>query len=363
MTRRFVARVVGLGLVGLVVMTGVASAASRQDDTGLAYTAVDLGGIKEYPGTALFAMNAKGIIVGQGYDPTTYQSRAAIYRSGKIRAMIKGEKGGSSAQDINASNQIVGYTMDGMTTKATLWDGEEATALVESDGSTMASAINDEGLVVGWVMSATGYPTPFLWEDGEVTALPLLEDGDMGSALNINAEGVAVGYSLLAPVASASGNIPMRATSWTDGEATDLGTVGGEFSQALGINASGQIVGRSTTGPDQYDQSAGSHATLWDGDEIIDLGTLADGEVSVAAAINAKGLIVGRSTTAPDQSAIDGSAFLWADGTMYDINELIEGDIAAALFYAYDINDDGLIVASGRVDGIEHSFLLTPIED
>jgi probable HAF family extracellular repeat protein len=362
MSRRFAVRVVFVVLIGAFSATGVVRVGARQDDDAPSYTAVDLGTIKGYPGTALFALNANGVIVGQGFETTTYQSRAVIYRNEKIRALIKGEKGVSSAQDINASNQIVGYTVEDGLTKATLWDGDEATVLVEGPGSSLALAINDEGAVASWASESAGaLPRPFVWVDGELSYLPFLEDGDRAAANNINAEGVAVGFSLLRPEGS-SGTVPSHATAWVDGKATDLGTVGGDYSQALGINASGQIVGRSTTGPDQEDRGPGTHATLWDGDEVVDLGALAEGDTSVAAAINAQSEIVGQSAIIAGDIPVNGHALYWRDGTLYDLNELIDGGGEAVLYYAYDINDDGLIVAIGRVDGIDHAFLLTPIE-
>ena len=65
----------------------------------------------------------------------------------------------------------------------------------------------------------------------------------------------------------------------------DLGTLGGSYSVALGINSSGQVVGFSTT-------SGGvSHAFLYDGTTMLDLNSLlaADSQgwtITEARAIN-----------------------------------------------------------------------------
>ena len=49
---------------------------------------------------------------------------------------------------------------------------------------------------------------------------------------------------------------------------TDLGTLGGSYSQGVAINASGQVTGTSNTADEA------THAFLWDGTTMQDLGTL-----------------------------------------------------------------------------------------
>jgi probable HAF family extracellular repeat protein len=71
------------------------------------------------------------------------------------------------------------------------------------------------------------------------------------TAASINARGQVVGQST-----TASGEL--HAFLWEDGVMHDLGTLGGDYSAALGINARGEIVGQSvasTTSPLQ--------AVLW----------------------------------------------------------------------------------------------------
>ncbi|MEA2525649.1 MAG: hypothetical protein QOF01_5137 [Thermomicrobiales bacterium] len=356
-------RLTALLVVGLLSLSGFAHVGARQDDPAARYAATDLGEIKGYPSTVAFALNAKGVVVGQGYDPSTYLGRATIYRGGKLRALIKGEKGVSAAQDINAAGQIVGYVQaSNDLTRATLWVSDEATNLGDLGGGSLAVAINDAGVVVGWSSStADNHLHPIVWIDGEMTALELLPKGERGMALNINGDGLVVGFSTLGPDEQGA-SAPQHAVAWEDGKPIDLGVIAGDYSEALGINAAGQIVGRSTTGADQTEFGPGSHAVLWDGDEITDLGALADGEISVAAAINARGEIVGRSSVAPGESFGQNHATLWRDGEVLDLNDLVEGGSDVVLDNAYDINDDGIIVAMGKAGGIEHAFLLTPVD-
>jgi probable HAF family extracellular repeat protein len=83
---------------------------------------------------------------------------------------------------------------------------------------------------------------------------------------------------------------------------TDLGTLGGTDSSAMGINASGQVVGFSDTAGD-----AAQHAFLYDGSAMIDLNTLidpaSDWTLSYARGINDAGQIVGYGTHNGNESA------------------------------------------------------------
>ena len=69
---------------------------------------------------------------------------------------------------------------------------------------------------------------------------------------------------------------------------TDLGTLGGDYSIAYGINDMGQVVGESTTDNGQ------THAFITgpDGVGMTDLGTLG-GDYSLAFGINDAGQVVG----------------------------------------------------------------------
>src|SRR5215831_8801278 len=76
---------------------------------------------------------------------------------------------------------------------------------------------------------------------------------------------------------------------------TDLGTLGGSFSQAFGVNDKGWVVGFSTTEGD-----VGLHAFLWHGGVMTDLGTLGGPDLlplSQALSINDRGEIAGLSET------------------------------------------------------------------
>ena len=91
---------------------------------------------------------------------------------------------------------------------------------------------------------------------------------------------------------------------------TDLGTLGGTNSQALALNALGQVVGWSELA------DGSQHAMLWDGTSLIDLNSfldpalVSDGWVlKEAAGINDHGAIVG-TVINPLLGINDGHAFL-----------------------------------------------------
>jgi len=146
----------------------------------------------------------------------------------------------------------------------------------------------------------------FLWQHGQMRDLGTLDGGSWSEARGINASGQVTGLS-----ANESGLA--HAFLWQHGTMTSLGTLGGAFSEAFAINRSGEVVGMSPT------RGGEIHAFLWSNGSMTDLGTLG-GANSEAYAINAAGDVAGWSETA------DGSnhAFLWHDGVMEDLGALAD---------------------------------------
>ncbi len=127
----------------------------------------------------------------------------------------------------------------------------------------------------------------------------------------------------------------------------DLGTLGGNYSSALGINSSGQVIGYSDTGA----AFGIGHAFLYTGGQMSDLGSLYEIN-SIARGINSTGQIAGAiyNTTG------FGRAFIYNNGVMTDIGT--SPSPYNLVTDATAINDAGQIAGySNNNQGSPHAFL------
>ena len=188
----------------------------------------------------------------------------------------------------------------------------------------IATGVNDQGQVIGDVEQSQFADNPSqLWDHGHVTVLH-----GMSHAHGINSKGQIVGAMH-----------GYHAALWDGGRLMDLGTLGGEGSEALAINDVGQVVGWSQTA------SGEPHPFLWENGKMRDLGTLPGHARSEATAINAKGQIVGGGGRA---------ALLWQGGIMQDLGPLPGGTTSAI---ARGINDRGQILGILTISGQNRCFL------
>jgi probable HAF family extracellular repeat protein len=121
--------------------------------------------------------------------------------------------------------------------------------------------------------------------------------------------------------------VAVHAFVWRRGRMTDLGTLGGPTSWAMGINDRGDVVGFSDT-------SAGdAHAFLWRHGRMIDLGTVEGGTFSLAQAVNNRGEVVG-------EACQPCGPFVWQRGVMTRLEFLPGTEFGTATA----INNRGQIV-------------------
>jgi probable HAF family extracellular repeat protein len=171
----------------------------------------------------------------------------------------------------------------------------------------------------------------------------------------------------------------LEAVLWgKDGSITDLGTLGGNQSNAFAVNNLGQVAGAAlNTIPDLYtpnfilgsSATTQAHAFRWTKSQgMQDLGTLG-GADSAAFYINDSGQIAGFSFTDSTVNPTTGlptlHPFLWENGKMTDLGTL--GGTFAGPFTIESfggLNNRGEVVGTSNLAGdvIAHPFLWTKSE-
>lgn len=339
-------------------VTGYASGINRAylwDGTSL----INLGtlGGSESGGNAI---NNAGQVTGISKTAEDLEWHAFLWDGTSMQDL--GTLGGTNsyAEGINDSGQVTGVSdiAGDAASHAFLWNGEDLLDLGTLGGAASEGRdINAAGQVTGIAKTASGADRAFRWSDGVMQDLGTLGgagSGRVNGDLYINASGQVAGASDIA------GSAATHAFLWSDGTMQDVGAL--LFSSdPLGINDAGQIVGTSTNVP-PYPVTA-SRAFLWDGGNLLDLGNLG-GTRAGATGINGSGHVLGNSALEGDTEF---HPFLWIEGVMYDLTNLIDPadplEPFVTLGRATDINDHGQILVHGtdsRTSG-ERVYVLSPI--
>jgi probable HAF family extracellular repeat protein len=229
------------------------------------------------------------------------------------------------------------------------------------------TVVRDANCPAGVSLSGTGPQVlnfqAVMWgpAEGQIRTLRPLAGDMVGMAIGINDKGQAVGATgtcantTLPPLAFGA-----HAVLWeADGTPRDLGNLGTTaLNMALAVNNSGDVVGVSSLYPDSS-PFGGSHAFLWtkQAGAMRDLGTLPGDVVSVGQGINDAGQVVGMSF---DEHG-NPRPFLWQNGVMRDLNDLVVGGAQLYLLGA-SINASGTIAGFGVTEhGDVHAFVADPV--
>lgn len=315
---------------------------------------------------------------------------------------------------LNDVGQVAGSATISGRGFAVFYDGTLKTINPPGAAFADAWAVNNRGQVVGSVFTCdivdgncvNGRTRAFIYRLGSFTILGTL--GGTGSAgTDIDEAGRAVGTADL-PRPSPNVNPDSQAFSTTGGQLENLGArMGVGESAARAVSPAGLLTGFFNNGGGDdgvflYDSRDGTFKLIrfglrpWesgglpqdvnDAGQIVghyggnddgsgrafvydpasntktDLGKLLPAHTySSARAVNNAGQIVGVSSVSWFTQQ-DERAFIYEGGAMLDLNALVPAGSGWVLNVATDINAHGQIVGTGRLNGQERGFLLTPTE-
>jgi uncharacterized membrane protein len=331
---------VAFPIVVALTFAGAGAALTQPGTPVPSMTGIDIGTPEHVSDPRPIALSDSGevlVVAGGEGGPVTL-----LYREGAFLS-LGGEGATATGEAINAGGAVAGWSELERGTTAVLI-GEDN--LVEMPGEYVASrafAINSEGTLAGeaGLEPEPALAVPVWWTESSMERLPSAGSGEAGAVLDLNTIEQMVGWSAL----DAEGTV-RHATLWENGEAIDLGSLGGRLSEARAINETGLAVGASTTIEDQnaFD-SPGSSAFSWEDGRITALGLGERHAWGVANDVNDVGMIVGAVGLAePDAAGNETHAVLWTGQEVLDLNEIAALDAGVVLTEGISVNALGQIL-------------------
>ncbi len=356
---------------------------SRSSSQPPNYTISDLGTLGG-PFSIAYDVTNTGRVSGtaaspDGYHHAVYWQNGVVHDVGNLGGLDAEAAGRSTDGELallseTSSPDPLGENFCGFGTglvcAAAVWNHGTLRKLPTLRGTNAAAfQSNSAGEIVGvaedGVADASCIPpqqTHFqavVWKGGTIHELPPLPGDEVGAALRINDRGQAVGTSGPCSATSYGGfvNGP-HAVLWDHGKPIDLGSVGdGSITVAADVNDRGTVIGSASFA------DGSQHPFLWTRkDGMRDLGLMSDDPTDVintAFEINDRGQMVGGSCDVTMQIC---RGYIWQNGVMTDINELLPDDSPLYVLLAMAINDEGQIagLAVDTGTGEAHAFLATP---
>ena len=221
-----------------------------------------------------------------------------------------------------------------------------------------AHAINSSGEIVGFWGNIVKGPSPlaFIWRDGEMIDI----NGDFGT-VNTEANGINTAGLVTGWMGDSQVNNDARAFIWDAGKVTELPLVqNGVTAKGEAINEQGHVAGEGRVFLDDGKAMA-VQSFLWADNQMTDLGTLPRTTFTRARSVNNQTRIVGYCH---NQFLTDQAAFIWQDGVITALNDLIPFDPNLNLESAMGVNQAGQIAVGARSDDLDASVgvLLSLIE-
>lgn len=170
---------------------------------------------------------------------------------------------------------------------------------------------NNAGQVVGTSGIGLAGGKPFLFSGGTMTPLSVPSVDHFGDASDINASGVAVGFAL-------------------------FNSISGQYDAIRWQGGTHNLLGRL---PAPFDEG------------------------SVAGGINDQGVVVGYGLDIVLPSGPHPTNAFVYDGQLQNLNLLIDQSSGWVLETALDVNNSGIIIGQGKLQGVPHAFALVPIPE
>ncbi len=260
-----------------------------------------------------------------------------------------------------------------------VWENGAMRGLLPFPGGNngFATGANNLGQVVGWAENGVHDTMcvapqvlqfrPAVWELGppdQIHDLPLIPGDTSGAATAINDNGQIVGISGICDQAVGR-HTAKHAVLWENGGVTDIGNLGAQWwNTPTAINQHGDVVGFA--GDPAFVEGEILHAFIWTKDNGIQALKPLRGRVpqhvdSEAYGINEARQVVGISC---DADQVDCRAVIWDHGVYpTDLNDL-KGGASAFLASAKDINNKGEITgrAIDPITGVLTAYLAVPVQ-
>lgn len=337
-----------ISVAGLALVTATGRESSAPQPVGprsVEFALTDLG----LPPTSSFfgsgpgaiAINESGEILVRDY----WGDQDGVWHDGHLQ--LFSESTGFEPTDINDRGEVAGFA----TGPVTWEDGTLRRLQNPSEGIADATAINNFGTVIGTIWNSN-HTYAYAWFEDVPTALRPLPGATDARPTVINDAGLIVGTSWWgAPWLSTYERWP---TAWRNGapEAIPLPD-GASDGEAVDVNELGHVLLEVVLADGRY------RPAIWDG-TVTSLLPAIDTTLDVfATAMNDSDVVVGQALV-----TVHGAwhAVTWQNAKLRDLNAMIDADSDLFLTSANDVNNSGLIIASGSSAGDDgYDFLLEPL--
>jgi uncharacterized membrane protein len=347
-----IARMTVAGVGALASVAGLAMGAPPQ------YTIVDLGVIDPGDfGSQGFGVSPNGIAVGRSIGVSNQAFMWTLDDSQVALPNLDGRPFGV-ANDANASGMVVGTgatTSFGSNPLPLVWQDGEVSQLPLPVGEQFGRAygVNGDGVTVGSIGSGSGEFGVIYSGDGATVITTTTKDGSfIRSAFGISNDGLVVGFGI--DPDNAARNVGFLYDMTTD-TATEVGALPGlNGAIAFGVSDAGHVVGSS-----MQNQGSGT-PFIWTQDDGIQAIALPAGTSQGSArGVNSQGWAVGTASSAfAIPFLYDGEetyrlADLLADADGWDLSTNTSSS-------AMGISEDGVIVGTGELDGEVRACAMFP---